>query len=197
VEPAYRAYAALFAAQIWKKKAFTFVNINPAKHTQPIIESQGFLRYSDGQFIAVPIFSSTSRDMDVKVVRGGEYLHTSLEPFERDLLLAHEAYGCISVCCTGPEGAYPFVFRRRLMKRVIPCVQLIYCRDIVDFVRFARPLGMFLALHGKFVVLVDSNGPIDGLVGRYFADFMPKYYKGPIAPRLGDLAYTETAMFGV
>jgi hypothetical protein len=26
---------------------------------------------------------------------------------------------------------------------------------------------------------------------------MPKYFKGPDRPRLGDLAYTEIAMFGM
>jgi hypothetical protein len=35
------------------------------------------------------------------------------------------------------------------------------------------------------------------LIGRYFDATMPKYFKGPDRPRLGDLAYTEAAMFGV
>jgi hypothetical protein len=46
-------------------------------------------------------------------------------------------------------------------------------------------------------VLIDSNGPISGLVGKYLKDYMPKYFKGRVSPRLGDLAYTEVAMFGV
>jgi hypothetical protein len=35
------------------------------------------------------------------------------------------------------------------------------------------------------------------LVGKYFGGKMPRYFRGPNRPRLGDLAYTEAAMFGV
>ena len=79
----------------------------------------------------------------------------------------------------------------------MPCAQLIYCPDIADFVRFAAPLGRYLAWRGRPLVILDANGPVRGLVGRYFDDTMPRYFKGPVRPRLGDLAYTETAFFGV
>ena len=45
--------------------------------------------------------------------------------------------------------------------------------------------------------MLDANGPIPGLVGRFFRDKMPKYFKGQQQPRLGDLAYTEIAVLGV
>jgi hypothetical protein len=45
--------------------------------------------------------------------------------------------------------------------------------------------------------MLDANGAIGGLVGRYFDGIMPKYFKGPRPPRLGDLAYTEAALFGM
>jgi hypothetical protein len=89
------------------------------------------------------------------------------------------------------------VFRPRVHKGVIACAQLVYCRGVEDFVRFAGPIGRFLALRGRPLILIDSNGPIPGLLGKYFDGRMPKYFKGPDRPRLGDLAYTEAAMFGV
>jgi len=49
-------------------------------------------------------------------------------------------------------------------------------------------------MRGKLFVLIGSNGPIHGLSGKYFDGISPKYYKGPVLPRLGDLAYTELAM---
>jgi hypothetical protein len=58
------------------------------------------------------------------------------------------------------------------------------------------PIGRFLPVRGHPLVLIDANGPIPGLVGKYAGAKMPKYFKGPDRPRLGDLAYTETAMFG-
>jgi hypothetical protein len=45
------------------------------------------------------------------------------------------------------------------------------------------------------LVLLDANGPVPGLVGKYFDGSRPKYFKGPTQPRLGDLAYTQLAMF--
>ena len=63
--------------------------------------------------------------------------------------------------------------------------------------RFAGPIGLYLALRGRALVIVDSNGPIPGLVGTYRGGSMPKYFKGPQRPRLGDLAYTEYALLGV
>jgi hypothetical protein len=33
------------------------------------------------------------------------------------------------------------------------------------------------------------------MAGKYFDDSRPKYFKGPVPPRLGDMAYTHFAMF--
>jgi len=52
-------------------------------------------------------------------------------------------------------------------------------------------------LRGRPLLLIDANGQIPGLVGKYFDQTMPRYFRGPTRPRLGDLAYTEIAMFGV
>ena len=154
VEPAYRSYGALFAARVWKEKNFTYLNIDPAVHTRPIIEAQGFRCYSHGQFIAIPSFSGAAGDTGVKVIRAGAHSCAPSDSWDRDLLLAHEKFGCLSLYCVGPNFAYPFVFRRRLLKGLIPCAQLVYCREIADVVRFASPLGRFLAARGESLMLV-------------------------------------------
>lgn len=105
--------------------------------------------------------------------------------------------GCISLVCATSEDATPFVFRPRVAWKAIPCAQLVYCRDVDDFVRFAGPLGRFLARRGMPFVVVDANGAIAGLVGVYRRGSRPKYFKGPQPPRLGDLAYTECAIMGI
>jgi len=79
----------------------------------------------------------------------------------------------------------------------LPCAQLIYCRDVGDFVRFAGPIGRRLLRHGRPFVIVDANAPIEGLIGLYRRGSMPRYFKGPQQPRLGDLAFTEYAVIGV
>jgi hypothetical protein len=75
-------------------------------------------------------------------------------------------------------------------------MRLIYCRDLADFARFARPLGRHLLRRGIPWVAVDSNGPIPGLPGFFRKRGERQYFRGPDQPRLGDLAYTEAALFG-
>jgi hypothetical protein len=195
VDPPFRCFATLFFAKALKHKNVTYINISARLDTLPILKVQGFTKYSSGQFVALPLLNSFSRSRDAtaEVVTGDRIPNNHFESFERDLLLAHAGYGCMSVWCSASGHAYPFVFHRRLFKGHFPGVQLAYCRDVKDFVHFARPLGLFLAARGIFLVRIDSNGPIGGLVGKYFDGMDPRYYKGQ-RPRLGDLAFTQSVM---
>jgi hypothetical protein len=192
-DPNFRTYAPLLISRATREPNVTYFNVSPAKHTRPIVEAQGFSRYSNGQFVA-SVYPSIRRRIHAKIVGSHVCPDAHFEPYEQDVLLAHAKFGCISVWCTTHERAYPFVFLPRRVKSIIPCVQLVYCRHIEDFVRFARPIGSYLALRGRPFVLIDSNGPIRELAGTYYDEVAPKYFKGPAPPRLGDLAYTEAAM---
>ena len=193
VEPAYRCYATMLVAKDLRHSKVTYLNISAQPDTLPLIEVQGFTRYSSGQFLAVPFLQFASGDRFVKVMKVDGSLNAPFDQFERDLLLTHAQWGCICLWCVTPERAYPFVFRPRLFKRVLPGVQLIYCREIEHFVRFAGPIGRFLLSRGKVVVRIDSNGPIRGLIGKFMEGVDPRYYRGP-KPRIGDLSYTHLAM---
>jgi hypothetical protein len=197
VEPAFRSHASLLITQAIKNKSITYVNVSPAMHTRPIVEAQGFSRYSNGQFVAVPALSMNGLSGAVKVIGVETRPDVHFESSELDLLLAHREHGCTSLWAVTSERAYPFVFMPRVAKGCIPCAQLIYCRDIGDFVRLARPIGRYLAARCRPLVIVDSNGPIPGLVGRYIDGKAPKYFKGPDRPHFGDLAYTEAVLFGL
>ena len=141
VEPEFRAQATLLVSMALRRKDVTYLNVSPAQHTVPIIEAQGFSRYCDGVFVAVPLLSRPLRAEQVKVLNAFQRPEVAFDPSEHDLLLDHASLGCMSLWCVSSERAYPFVFRRRLVRGVIPCMQLIYCRDVADFVRFAAPLG--------------------------------------------------------
>lgn len=195
VEPAFRSYAPLLVAQALKLKAVTYLNVSAVPHTWPILEAQGYRRYSNGVFVALPAVQRSHGD--VRLLAADQEPDAPHEPFERDLLVEHAGYGCISFWGVTRERAHPFVFRPRIVKTMVPCAQLIYCRDVADLVRFAGPIGRLLARRGRPFVVIDANGPIEGLVGRYVDDTMPKFYRGPVRPRLGDLAFTETALFGM
>jgi hypothetical protein len=197
VDPAFRGYAPLLVSQALKRKGVTYLNVSSIPHTRPIVEAQGYLRFSNGVFVALPCLSQPP-DVPARIIAAGAQApQAPFEDYERDLLRDHAEYGCMSLWCETPGGAHPFVFRERRVKGLITCAQLIYCRGVEDFVRFARPLGVHLARRRRPLAILDANGPVPGLIGKYFDQTMPKYFKGPAPPRLGDLAYTETALFGM
>jgi hypothetical protein len=197
VEPAFRSHACLLISQAIKHKNVTYVNTSPALHTRLIVETQGFSRYSNGQFVAVPALSMNGAGGATTVIDVDTRPAVHVEGAELDLLTAHKEHGCLSLWCVTAERAHPFVFMPRLTKGFIPCAQLIHCRKMTEFVRFARPIGRYLAAHGRPLVIIDSNGPIPGLVGKYIDGKAPKYFKGPDRPHFGDLAYTEAVLFGL
>jgi hypothetical protein len=197
VEPAFRTYAPLLVSQALRHKEVTYLNVSAAPHTWPIIEAQGFSRYSDGIFIALPALNRVHGGERIEVLDARTHTPAGADPFEQQILRQHAEHGCISLWCVSGGRAFPFVFRPRWVKGVIPCAQLIYCRDIADFARFAGPLGRRLAWHGRPIVIVDANAAIAGLIGIFRRGSKPKYFKGPQRPRLGDLAYTEYAILGV
>jgi len=197
VDPVYRAYASLLASRAHAFKNVTYLNISPAQHTRPMIEAQGFSGYCDGVFAALPMFRRSPGDRSVRVFDARQKPVAPFDPAARDILLHHAEHGCISLWCETPQRAYPFVFRPRVVKRVIPCVQMVYCGNVSEFVRFAGPLGRYLARRGRLLVIVDSNDAIPGLLGMFSPGKIARYFKGPQRPRLGDLAYTECALLGV
>jgi hypothetical protein len=194
VEPAYRLYAAVLDSRASSYQHVTYFNITPSQHTLPIVEALGYVRYCNGRFLTAPAVRTNDRDLRISRVTRTTSVDIDLGSFENDLLLKHADYGCISVICTLRGLSYPFVFLPLRKAGLIPYAYLAYCRQLEDFVRFAGSLGRFLARHGYLLVVVDSNGPVKGLVGRYFDD-APKYFKGPNQPHTGDIAYSERVIF--
>jgi hypothetical protein len=194
VQPEFRSYASLLVSKALSHRDATYLNITPAPHTLPIVRAQGYRRYSSGVFVALPAVQFRKRT--ARVVAAGNISIDAAESYEHQLIEEHVKYGCISVWCETANSVSPFLFRPRVHKAV-PCAQLVYCRSIDDFTACAGPLGRHLAACGRPFVVIDANGPIPGLLGKYFNGRMPKYYRGPNVPRLGDLAYTEMALFGV
>jgi hypothetical protein len=199
VEPAFRAHGSLLITVALRHKEVTYLNISPAKHTWSTVEAQGLKRYSAGQFLALAALGPKVSGAKLHHIRPNGPAPAKTDLPEAELLAAHAGLGCISIVCTAPDGAFPFIFRSFRPKKGLmrfPCAQLIYCRDIKDFVRFSGPLGRFLLRRGLPVVALDANEPIAALTGSYRESWGPKFYRGSEAPRLGDLAFTELVIFG-
>ena len=195
MQPVFRSYASLLVSKALSHQNVTYLNVTPAPHTLPIVEAQGYARYVSGLFVAIPAAQFPVNQARVAAMNA-DGSPGNRNDFENKILADHAKYGCLSLWCTSEGELYPFVFRPRFYKG-IPCAQLVYCRGLDHFVGFSGAIGRFLLMRGRPFVLIDANGSVSGLLGKYFDARMAKYFKGPHRPRLGDLAYTEVAMFGV
>ena len=197
VKPAYRVQASMLVSVAFRQKNTTFVNISPAPHTLPILEAQGYRRYAAGQVIAAPLF--VRRHAGVRLVRFSpdDMGFGQADLPELEMLRRHARAGCIVLLCRDGDRLEPFVFvRRRIIRTIVPAAQLLWCRDMAAFERYAGTLGRHLLRLGRFAVSVDANGPMRGLPGVWRPGNAPKYFRGPDRPRLGDLADTELVYLG-
>lgn len=196
VEPAYRNYAAMLTSAALSFKEATYLNVSPAPGTWPILDAQGYRRYSNGQVGCIPALAALRPGVSVREIAASD-----LDPDDRELagaLGGSSRSKRLILEVRAEERRLPFVFLRRDIKHLGRCVgQLVYCRDTDDFLAFAGPIGRALLIRGLPMVLFDAQGPVPGLVGRFFNDRSPKYFKGPHRPRLNDLTHTEAVLFGV
>ena len=193
VMPEFRALGPLLVSSAIKNEKITYFNISAAPHTWPIVEAQGFSIYCRGEMLAIPALARPVDNVTIDLATNSSWLENMPE---RDLLLQHAKLSCLSLVLRCDEKIHPFIFHRYRIKRVLPTYQLIYCRDMAEFVRFAGNLGRFLLLQkATSFVLVDANGRVPGLAGIYTERRGRKYAKGPHVPKLGDLAYSENVFF--
>ena len=200
VEPGFRNYATLLTKIAQRHKEVTYLNISPATWTWPIIEAQGFSPYCSGLFFSIPLLSRVESGTTVEAVAPDATAIEGLPDAEVELLTRHARYGCLSLVCRTPgKGPFPFILSPMRIRRGLiapPAMQLIYCRDIAEFVACAGAIGRALIRRGKLSVILDANGPVAGLTGVFSQARGRKYFKGPHRPRLADLTDTELVLYG-
>lgn len=200
VDPAFRNYAPMLTKIAQRHNEVTYLNISPATWTWPIIEAQGFSSYCSGLFFSIPLLSRKAPGMTVETVSPDSKAIEGLPETEVELLTRHARYGCLSLVCRGPgHEPIPFILLPMRIRRgwiAPPAMQLIYCRDIAEFVACAGSIGRVLLRHGKISVILDANGPVAGLTGIFSKARGRKYFKGPHRPRLADLTDTELVLYG-
>ena len=200
VDPEFRNYAALFASMAQKRKDVTYFNVTPAAPTWQILEAQSYQAYCRGLYFSVPALSRGGRDMQVEAITPETASIAGLSDEELAMLKRHAGYGCVSLVCRTAQETVPFIFfplRKRRGIIPLPALQLGFCRKMSDFARCAGAIGRHLLWRGKPIIILDANGRTAGLAGVYSEARGRKYFKGPHKPRLGDLADTELAIFGM
>jgi len=197
VDPEFRPFAGKMVMAAFRKKNVTYINVSPAPETIKVNEALGFRRFSNGQFAFLPALSPVKPAYRVLDARSDLPEMAMLSDSDREILLEHAALGCRSLLCVGEGKAFPFVFKaRRIVRGLVPCSQVIYCRSPEELSQCAGAIGRFLLRRGTFLCIVDANGQVPGLTGRYFAGSGPKYFRGPKPPSPGDLTFTELVIFG-
>ena len=192
VAPEHRAHAAVLAAMATKLKHVTYLNTSPAPHTWPILQAQGYVQYSAGQFLALAALGR-GRGRARRLTRGKM---DRLLP-EYDLLRAHAEAGCEVLVCDTAAGAAPFVFlRRRIARGAAAGHAADLCQEHGELRGLAGPLGRHLAARGAPLVICDADAAIPGVPGLLFKARGPRFFKGPERPRQNDLAFTEMVLFG-
>ena len=193
VESAFAGHAPLLLGAALRDKSVTYINVSPALHTQPIIEAQGFRSFAAGSLATVPILARRRERARVRRFTTADGSRWA----EGGLVAEHAALGCLCLVVEAEDDAHPFVFAApRRLRGFLPATQLLYCRHISAYVRFAGTLGPALLRHGSALTLVDGTDRVPGVPGRSVNTGQRKYVVGPHPPRPGDLAYTELAIFG-
>lgn len=190
VRPEFRSYGSLLVTSTTRDKRVTYFNITPAPHTWSTVEAQGFAVYCKGQMYGVPVLSRA---------RAAHVMPFAEQPWRMsaedvDLLRQHAAFGCLSAVVRDADADHPFVFQKHYVKGVVPVYRLLYCASTDDFIRYAGNLGRFLLRRGGLLVRFDANQPMP-MTGWFSEARGRKYAKGPHPPHLGDLAFTEAALF--
>lgn len=193
VDPAFRAQAPFLVASALKRPEVTFTNISAAPHTWPTIEAQGFRAYSERRSLVLPLLGPA-----------GERARVSADTAswrglpEATLLDDHRGYGCTCLTVEAEGPPCPLVLalvRVRAGRYPLPVLQVVFCRDIADVSRYAGAIGRWMTRRGAVGLLVDGGVP-GGLVGGPWIRRGRRYARGPHPPRIGDLSYTELAIFG-
>jgi len=197
VDNEFRPYATKMILKVLKRRDITYVNISPAPATIRFNEAFGFRLFSHGQVAFAPALSSAGRACRVVEADPNAPEMAMLSDNERTILSEHAALGCYALICIDGEKAHPFVLiKRHVVRGLIPCCQVIYCRSTAELSRYAGAIGRFLLPKGIVLCLVDATEIIPGLRGRYFPNRGPKYFKGPRPPSPGDLTFTEMVVYG-
>ena len=82
VDPAYRSYAALFFSKALSHKDVTYLNVLQVPRSLPFIKLQGFSKFTDGQFVAMPLLSRGLGEGHVQLVPVDAVSNTNVDAFE-------------------------------------------------------------------------------------------------------------------
>jgi hypothetical protein len=196
VREPHRKYAGLLYLHALKPKHTTFLNLSPASHVTPIIETLGFRPYTSG---VVLMDGRWAMKADSKANRIRPYTPataTALTACDVARAERHIAYGCSALVAEVGGRARLVVYRMRKLRDLVPCAQMLWGRPS-DIIEVAPKLFRYLLPRGVPFLLFDVPlGEEAPPVGRFYSGQHVRYFKGEAPPETGDLCDTELAILG-
>jgi hypothetical protein len=194
VREGYRQFALLLFRHALQLKNTTFLNLSPSEQTLPIIKAFGFEPYTKGVVMVDLRTATRARSPRGLVQHLGIDDLSNLPATEGQIAEDHLRMGCDVLRLETDARSGLLIHRRKWVKRWLPCSQVIHADpDLVA--ELAGPVMRAFASRGSVVALWDIDDVPDPAVGRVFARSI-RYFKGTDAPLVGDLSYSELAVFG-
>jgi hypothetical protein len=194
VREGYRQFALLLFRRALKLENTTFINPSPSERVVPILKTFGFEPYTAGTLM-----------LDLRTAMRGRASHGAVQRLglgnladlsERECQIAddHLRMGCEVLRLETDVRAGLLIHRRKWIKHLLPCSQVILA-DPGLIIELAGSVMRALARRGSLLALCDVDQTAKPASGRVFPRGI-RYFKGPAPPAVGDLSYSELAVFG-
>lgn len=194
VREGYRQFALLLFRRALELENTTFVNPSPAEHILAILKRFGFEAYTAGMVRLDLRTAARRRPSRGAVQRLGSGDLAGLSEPEHRLAEDHRRMGCDVLRLRADGRAGLLIHRAKWIKRSLPCSQVIFADpDLV--LELAGPVMRALASRGFLLALCDVDQARAPEIGRLVRRGV-RYFKGAEAPAVGDLSYSELAIFG-
>jgi hypothetical protein len=194
VREAYRHFALLLFRHALELQNTTFINPSPAAHILRILKTFGFEPYTGGMVMLDLRMAMRRRSSPGAVQRVGPGDLAGLSDPEGRIAEDHLRMGCEVLRLETDVRTGLLIHRRKWIRRSLPCSQVILVDpDLV--LELAGPVMRALAGRGSLLALCDVDQNRKPAGGRVFRRGI-RYFKGAEAPPVGDLSYSELAIFG-
>ena len=194
VRERYRHLALLLFRHALQLKNTTFLNPSPSDHVVPIVKAFGFEPYTAGMVMLDVRTAMRGRSARGTVRRLGVDDLADLAERERQVADDHLRMGCDVLRLQTDARDGLLIHRRKWIKRSLPCSQAILA-DPELMIELAGPVMRALAGRGSLLALCDVGQTEKPATGRVFPRGI-RYFKGAAPPPVGDLSYSELAVFG-
>jgi hypothetical protein len=190
IDPDHRWQAPRMLQSITGCDATLYTDLTATPPIRDMIGRLGFRGWTEGTLIApVPLFAALPAGAS-HVIPLTDLAPDAFSGPIRHMLAEHAALDCISVGLWDGETLRPLIFSRKSF-RGIPGARAIFSEDRASLLRHLPAIARFL-LRQRCLLLAMNADRGEHVAGTVFMRRKtPTFYKGALAPRSGDFAYSE------